>query len=258
MEQPTANGMSQPTVNGIAQPTLNFTEQPTLNGMEQPIPPPSTGPLPFYTVIVGGVRFTLSRDNLCKESGYFYRLLEDPTNMRIPNIYIDRSPSIFADIVGYMREGVCPIYWEPRTGHILSRYGELTGLANHLDMPYLERWLDQRRYLHAVRIETRVNAYNQPLDGRISPRTLPADTETVLASMSSHVISLRQFICPLHQAHHVSPALCDAACNQAQNGREDAYQDIACLVWASSEQRVVEDFSVLLEAREWRIAERGA
>ncbi|KAK6591828.1 hypothetical protein H4I96_12105 [Botrytis cinerea] len=108
------------------------------------------------TLQVGERRFVTTLDTLTHESAFFAALLPGRwDNQEIDGSYfIDADPELFDHILCYLRRSVLPIFWDIVNGHNHTMYLALLEEAKYFQIPRLEDWLKNKRYLHAIKISS--------------------------------------------------------------------------------------------------------
>lgn len=69
-------------------------------------------------------------------------------------IRVENDPTLFAEILKYLRTGSYPLYWNRVSGFDIGRYGEMHAQALFYRVPKLERWIARSAYLDVVNVET--------------------------------------------------------------------------------------------------------
>lgn len=120
-----------------------------------PAPEPAS-PSKILTLRVGERHFTTTSATLTSESGFFSSMFSGQWhNMKQPDgsYFIDADPDLFAHILRYLRHTILPIFYTNGTGHDYGLYAALLGEARYFQIDRLVRWLEGKRYLHAVTVE---------------------------------------------------------------------------------------------------------
>jgi hypothetical protein len=66
--------------------------------------------------------------------------------------FIEADSDVFEHILRYLRTGVLPIFYDNTNGHDYAKYHSLLGEAQYFGIDRLCRWIQERKYLDAVRI----------------------------------------------------------------------------------------------------------
>lgn len=67
-------------------------------------------------------------------------------------LFIDTDGELFSHILKYLRTGVYPLFYDPKTGHNHFKYMELLQEARLFKFLTLEDWLERKKYLHAIKV----------------------------------------------------------------------------------------------------------
>jgi BTB/POZ domain-containing protein KCTD9 len=119
----------------------------------EPAPPsPVAGSL--ITLQVGEQRFVTTSETL-QESAFFSTLLSGrwDNTQADGSYFIDADARIFDHVLRYLRRGVLPVFYDNAKGHDHALYLALLEEAKYFQIPRLERWIEDRTYLEAVKIK---------------------------------------------------------------------------------------------------------
>jgi len=86
------------------------------------------------------------------------------------SIYVDRDGNLFEHIQKYLRNLVLPVFFDDKKGHDEKLYLALLAEARFYGVDRLKRWLEQKVYLRAVKVEVtrRVRDHAAGEDGIIN------------------------------------------------------------------------------------------
>lgn len=73
--------------------------------------------------------------------------------------FLDADPDMFAEILRFLRTRRFPLYHDPATGYDAARYLELQVAAQFYQIPTLEMWLAERRYLGAMQVRSEYKGF---------------------------------------------------------------------------------------------------
>ncbi|KAJ9137728.1 hypothetical protein NKR23_g8963 [Pleurostoma richardsiae] len=120
-----------------------------------PAPRPSLASDVRVSLQVGERRFTTTKETLVGESHFFASLLSGRWKNALEDgsYFIDADPVLFEHILRFLRRGVYPLFFDVVKGHDHILYHSLQEEARYFGIPRLEDWLEQKRYLEAVRVD---------------------------------------------------------------------------------------------------------
>ncbi|RDW85500.1 hypothetical protein BP5796_03825 [Coleophoma crateriformis] len=163
----------------------------------------------MVTLTLDGSEFTIARNTLINGSGFFKDLLtSDPDDFET-DFNIDADATLFPAIVAFLRRGIFPIYYDKDAGHDHIRYHALLQEAKYFRIPPLEKWLGEKRYLKAVRM-------NYTFDWTDEFAIIQSGTSS---QMSFHptVREKQVYVCPRGiEVHRGKPAACGRQCRNAR------------------------------------------
>ncbi|KAG9250636.1 uncharacterized protein F5Z01DRAFT_609729, partial [Emericellopsis atlantica] len=67
--------------------------------------------------------------------------------------FIETDANIFEHVLRYLRTGVLPVFYDSTAGHNFPLYQALLEESKYFAIDRLEKWLRERKYLEAVKIE---------------------------------------------------------------------------------------------------------
>ncbi|KAI1426512.1 hypothetical protein F5Y12DRAFT_712960 [Xylaria sp. FL1777] len=175
---------------------------------------------------VGERQFVTTRATLVGESAYFEALLSGRWNLSGEDGYfIDSDPTLFTEILRYLRSGNFPLYFDPGSGtYDYAKYAALLGEAQYFGIQKLENWIRKQSYLDAVKIHYSVNIIE---DAESENLTVGAD-QRVDFSYLSRTKSVYQ--CPRGiYVHQGQPQKCGRQCENARGEAKPEYEDTQVL-----------------------------
>ena len=106
------------------------------------------------TLQVGEKRFITTEKSL-KGSHFFSTLLDRWTGNKQEDgsYFIDADLDVFTHILRYLRHEVLPVFYDPLKEHEFPLYTAVLQQAQYFQVPQLETWLSEKRYLQAVQVE---------------------------------------------------------------------------------------------------------
>lgn len=122
--------------------------------MKESNPPASSK----VTLDVGGRKFVTLASTL-EESSFLRSMVSgrwDHDRQPDGSYFIDASPDLFEHVLEYLRRGCMPLFWDQDKGHDLTLYKALRQEADYYDIPRLERWLAEQKFLEAVTMSKKV------------------------------------------------------------------------------------------------------
>ena len=75
--------------------------------------------------------------------------------------FIESDANIFEYILRYLRTGVLPVFYDRMAGHNFPLYQALLEESKYFAIGRLERWLCERKYPEAVKIEYMVKTWTE-------------------------------------------------------------------------------------------------
>ncbi|KAG5913352.1 hypothetical protein E4U53_004901 [Claviceps sorghi] len=175
-------------------------------------------------LLVGDRVFTTARHTLINESTYFSALLsgrwEEPLDEGA--YFIDADPSLFEHILRYLRHGVFPLFYDQARGHDLGLYVALLGEAKYFGISPLQKWLEDKTYREAVRVQQSIKTIDEWDPGHM-PMTTKSDTsEEIIPTWCTRKV----YVCPrgIH-VHRGDPSRCGIQCRKARGDAEPEYDE---------------------------------
>ncbi|KKK18590.1 hypothetical protein ARAM_005263 [Aspergillus rambellii] len=205
---------------------------------------PQPQPRPI-TLQVGERQFTTTHETLTAESDFFACLLSarwagGSGGSGGSPYFIDADPALFEHILRYLRRGVLPVFYDMARGHDHARYLALLEEARYFQIARLQTWLENRQYVHALRVECGLRVVPDACAAAsTASTTLPSDTavEYHAAWGAKHV-----YVCPRGIAvHRGDPGACGRRCMNALGDSEAVYDEEPTVRLLEVEKRVVFD-----------------
>jgi hypothetical protein len=190
-----------------------------------PAPPEVTATDARIHLQVGERRFTTTRATLTEESDFFAALLSGRWDNTLPDgsYFIDADPTLFEHILAYLRRGVFPLFFDAaKGGHDHHRYLSLLKEAQYFQIPRLEAWLKDKRYLAAVKVVSTAQEYNEDQSGW---QGITASAGTTLEYHPRWTIR-KTYLCPRGIApHRGNPGGCGRQCAAARASDGDKFDE---------------------------------
>lgn len=188
---------------------------------------------------VGERLFTTTRLTLIKESTYFASLLSGrwDNTQEDGTYFVDADPALFEHILRYLRRSVYPVFYDEVRGHNYGLYIALSGEAIYFGICRLQQWLEQRRYLDAVKFTRTVEGVHDGYSILSAYQNVPTDT-----TLEFHTswFSKKVYICPRGiDVHRGSPGACGRQCKNAQGDNPDMFEDEPCLRLLVTRKQVI-------------------
>lgn len=133
------------------------------------------------TLQVGERRFTATHNTLVGESEYFRARLSGSWNDADEDgsYFVDADPTLFEHVLRYLRSGNPPLFFNVATqSHDYAMYLALLGEAKYFGISKLEDWIQNERYLAAVRVRYSTDIFG----GSNILQALPGHLNTVNAN----------------------------------------------------------------------------
>ncbi|KAI9866466.1 MAG: hypothetical protein M1813_001016 [Trichoglossum hirsutum] len=197
------------------------------------------------TLQVGGQHFVTTRETLTHQSGFFSSLLSGRWADAQPDgsYFVDADANLFGHILRYLRRGVLPVFYDNSKGHNHSLYLQILEEAKYFQIPRLEKWIEDRAYLKAVKIE--YSAVEREESGGNIIEMTGADTE-----IAYHPVwkTKRVYVCP-RGIHRGNPGGCGKLCRRVQGEEEDEYEDEEVLKVLVVRKQTIFEGGVCVEGR---------
>lgn len=152
---------------------------------------------------VGGREFLVCTD-IFEESLWFRKAIRR-CSIAAPGcprrIVIENDPDLFAEVLKYLRTGICPLYWDKVKGFDVARYAELANQASVYHIPKLWVWITQEKYLDAVTVtvmrgETKIRRGTQHHQRHVQQANWELSVDAVLEGVDE------VWICPKGAPDH--------------------------------------------------------
>ncbi|KAG6000659.1 hypothetical protein E4U21_005262 [Claviceps maximensis] len=187
-------------------------------------------------LLVGERVFTTTRQTLINESIYFSSLLSGRWGKSLDDgtYFIDADPSLFEHILRYLRHAIFPIFYDQVRGHDIGLYMALLGEADYFGITRLQKWLQDKKYLEAVRSEHTIQVIREWVDDSVTPE--PDTTVKLHPTWGFKKV----YVCPrdIH-VHHGDPYRCGRQCQNAKGPSGSEYKDVPILNVAVVKKKIV-------------------
>jgi hypothetical protein len=70
--------------------------------------------------------------------------------------FIDLADDVFEHVLQYLRTGILPVFYDQSKGHDYALYYKVLHAARHLQIERLGKWIEQKKYLEAVKVHLTV------------------------------------------------------------------------------------------------------
>ncbi|KAI2634777.1 BTB/POZ protein [Hypomontagnella submonticulosa] len=149
------------------------------------------------TLQVGERRFTTLRGTLVTESTYFAARLSGRwhDSNEDGSYFIDADPGIFEHILRYLRNGNFPVFFDLKTQMLdHAKYLALLSDARYFGIQRLVEWIEKKRYLEIVQIETSIalRDIDLPTDGHLIKATAPGSRMEISTTWGTKQV----YLCP--------------------------------------------------------------
>ncbi|PON20149.1 hypothetical protein TGAM01_v210971 [Trichoderma gamsii] len=190
------------------------------------------------TALVGERRFTTTRNTLVGESVYFRARLSGSWNDADEDgsYFVDADPTLFEHVLRYLRRGNPPLFFNVTTqSHDYAMYLALLGEAKYFGISKLEDWIQNERYLAAVRVRYSIDIFGGSNIFQALPRHFNTVNANTKFDFSYALGSSKVFVCPRAVAEYRGhPERCGAKCNKTRNGLPAIFEDeprlqVACI-----------------------------
>ena len=172
--------------------------------------------------------FITSKSTLSHKSTFFEALFSNRWNNQRPDgsYFIDADPDLFEHILRYCRRGIFPLFYDCTFGHNYTLYFQLLQEARYFGIDGLREWLEEEKYLKAVKIVRSVKSLDGP-----EIQTREARLANIEQQYFPHWATRKVFVCPRGLGQHRgNPGLCGKKCAQVQGDEEAIYEDESFLV----------------------------
>ncbi|KAK6820249.1 hypothetical protein RU639_007619 [Aspergillus parasiticus] len=173
-------------------------------------------------------QFITSKSTLSQKSTFFEALFSTRWNNQRPDgsYFIDADPNLFEHILRYCRRGIFPLFYDRACGHNYSLYLQLLQEARYFGIDGLQEWLEQEKYLQAVKIERSVKVLDIQKAEALETRLANVE-EQYFPNWGTRQVS----VCPNGLGRHRdNPGLCGKKCVRVQGHEEAIYEDEPALI----------------------------
>jgi BTB/POZ domain-containing protein KCTD9 len=171
------------------------------------------------TLQVSTTRFETLADTL-QESGFFAALLSGRWSSQTEldgSIFVDADADLFVHILQYLRRGVMPVFFDEAKGHNYPLYSALLEEARYFQIPQLESWISEKKYLIAVR--TVHSAEVLEGEGAVNLNSLANLGTDTFTEYRSTWVTEQVYVCPRRiVVHRGNPDSCGRQCRSAGPG----------------------------------------
>lgn len=198
---------------------------------------------------VGERRFETFRATLTSESTYFAARLSGrwiDTDAVDGSYFIDTDPDVFQHVLGYLRNGIPPLFYNAAANAFdYERYLALLGQARYFGIARLEDWIENERYLAAVKTKfSSILVSGDNVLAEISDRFGAVQGNAKL-EFSPAWDTKKIYLCPRRiPVHRGQPESCGKQCNKAGTGDYEEEKVLKVLV---TRQEVIFDPMVCLD-----------
>ena len=201
----------------------------------------------MVTLQVGDRRFVTTKETLTHQCGFFSSLLSGRWNNELQpdgSYFVDADGDLFHHILRYLRRGVLPLFYDNGKGHDHALYLALLEEARYFQIPRLEKWLEDKAYLQAVKIMHTV----VEVDG-VGNLVEVATTDTTLEYHLGRVTE-KVYVCPRGiPVHRGDQRRCGRQCMSAQAGSDILYEDEEVLKTVVVRKQTIFDEKICIEGR---------
>ncbi|KAE8130845.1 hypothetical protein BDV38DRAFT_42716 [Aspergillus pseudotamarii] len=173
-------------------------------------------------------QFITSKSTLSQKSTFFETLFSNRWNNQRPDgsYFVDADPNLFEHILRYCRRGIFPLFYDRACGHNYSLYLQLLQEARYFGIDSLREWLEEEKYLQAVKIVRSVKSLKAPQSQIREARLANMEQEYF-----PHWGTRKVFVCPRGVGQHRgNPGLCGKKCVKVQGDEEVIFEDESVLI----------------------------
>jgi hypothetical protein len=204
-------------------------------------------PLPSETVKlqVGERQYPTTVGTLTRESCFFQALFSGNRDNKQSDgsYFIDADPELFQHILQYLRRGILPLVYDVTSGHNHCFYLRMLGEAKYFQISRLKIWLQNKEYLHAVKIKHSI--------------TQVESTEWEEVGNADEQLKFHQvwevrkvYVCPRGIVDHMGNLnACGRQCRTARDGTGWIWQDEAKLKTVVVKKQSTVDLDALVDYR---------
>ena len=185
----------------------------------------------YITIRTSQRNFTTDHERWLGRSAHFTELLSKEVGgaRGSDSYFIETNAHIFEHILRYLRTGVLPVFYDRVAGHDFPLYQALLEESKYLGIDRLQRWLCERKYLDAVKIQiiatetqdrssyekhttSEPNGRTFMVEDRFLQLTSTSNTETTIVPVTQQRNS---FYCPNGKHGKSSEEYCRSCFDQA-------------------------------------------
>jgi BTB/POZ domain-containing protein KCTD9 len=155
--------------------------------------------------------------------------------------FIDADPNIFQYILQYLRDGTLPLFYANGTWNH-EMYVTLLGAARYFGIDYLQRWIESKRFLQAVRTTWSGNIVEGTAD--LSVITGPNEDLQIYPVQTTKKV----YVCPRRiHVHRGNPGACGKMCAAARVDGEIEYDEEPVLRTLIINKKTVVNYEICTE-----------
>jgi hypothetical protein len=168
------------------------------------------------------------------QSPVLTRLISSGQPSRAKLSFVDLADDVFSHVLQYLRTAILPIFYDQSKGHEYALYYNLLHAARHLEISRLARWLEDKKYLDAVKIHLTIEKLrDSPISGH---QTSSGPWKILRHSAESRHVGSVKYSVPSHieveyERHHREQSI----------AKSDE-------VWTVTQREVVFDYELCLNA----------
>ena len=180
------------------------------------------------TLQIGEHRFTTTESTLREGSTYFESLFsgswQEAEKEADGSLFIDRDGGIFAYILGFLRSGKYPFFYDDAGGEFdHDKYVSLLVEAEYFGIDKLPEWIRERGYEKVVEVR-RLGSLGVGMDGLsdINGSIKTGDKYEYFPEWETRKV----YVCPRNvDEHRGKPGFCGRQCRKALGDEEPEYVD---------------------------------
>lgn len=168
------------------------------------------------------------------QSPVLTRLISSPGSGRAKLSFVDLADDVFSHILQYLRTAILPVFFDQSKGHDYALYYKILHGARHLEITRLARWIDEKKYLDAVKVHFTVEKL---VENPISAPAPPKGPWEILSrkALNSHVGKMKVSV----------PAQIDVDIERHQRDYSITKTDET---WIVKQREVIFDYELCLNA----------
>ncbi|KAF9730054.1 hypothetical protein PMIN01_11987 [Paraphaeosphaeria minitans] len=191
------------------------------------------------------------------ESEYFHKLFSGKWSDKEEDgsYFIGSDAYIFEHILQYLQSGVLPVFYDKKTGHNFPLYQAVLAESRYFAIDRLEKWLCERRYLDAVKINYQATetqdrgTYQKHTTTGADGRTFMVEDQLIDITTSSNMdvtmVPVTQqtnvFYCPDGKHGRSNEEYCRSCIDRARVSVNGGWRNEDQLKWCIVRKEVVVD-----------------